>query len=206
VADDETVVTPTRGERTKQKDRVCVEKTLKFRFVPSTNKDNVHPAILHAHWMHEVIMAFGGNIVQLFDNRNRKVTKIEPLRTDPDVHIQQFHLHQDRHTSPSKTKVSNKQDFRKVTSYIVHRIRSSVTLSKIKANANIFKLMKDHNFYVNEHKWSEADWETTQLGFLYEVDPQFYDIDQATTKFTNTVQQVLPRAKIPKFRLVYCSP
>lgn len=66
--------------------------------------------------------------------------------------------------------------------------------------------MKEHNFYVNEHRWSEADWETTQLGFLYGLDPQFYDIDQATTKFINTVCQVLPRAKIPKFRLVYCSP
>lgn len=205
-ADDDTVVTPTRGERTQRKDKVCVEKTLKFRFVPSTKKDNVHPAILHAHWMHEVITAFGGNSVQFFDNRNRQVTKIEPLRTDPEVYTQQFHLHHDRHTSFGKEKVSNKQDFRKVTSYIVHRIRSSVTLSEIKANAKIFKLMKDHDFYVNEHRWSEADWETTQLGFLYGVDPQFYNIDQATTKFTNTLRQVSPRAKIPKFRLVYCSP
>ena len=66
--------------------------------------------------------------------------------------------------------------------------------------------MKDHDFYVDEHRWSETDWETTQLGFLYGVDPQFYDIDQATTKFTDTLRQALQRTKIPKFRLVYCSP
>lgn len=205
-ADDETVVTPTRGERMKPKERTSVEKTLKFRFVPSRNNDNIHPAILHAHWMHEVLMAFGGDSVQFLDNRNRQVTKIEPLRTDPEAYIQQFHLHYDRHTFSSKTKSSNPPDYRSATSYFVHRIRSSVPLSELKANANVFKLMKDHDFYVNEHRWSEADWETTQLGFLYGVDPQFYDIDQATTKFTNTLRQALPRVKTPKFRLVYCSP
>jgi hypothetical protein len=65
--------------------------------------------------------------------------------------------------------------------------------------------MKDHDFYVNEHRWSETDWGTTQLGFLYGINPQFYDIDQATTKFTETLRQALQRTKIPKFRLVYCS-
>jgi hypothetical protein len=156
--------------------------------------------------MHEVTMAFGGDQVQFLDNRNRQVTKIEPLRTDPEEHIKQFHLHFDLHTDSSKSKSSNKQDYRSVTSYFVHRIRSSASLSELKANAKVFKLMKDHDFYVNEHRWSETDWETTQLGFLYGVDPQFYDIDQATTKFTDTLRQALQRTKIPKFRLVYCSP
>jgi hypothetical protein len=75
--DDDTVVTPTRGERVKPKERTSVEKTLKFRFVPSRNNDSIHPAILHAHWMHEVTMAFGGDQVLFLDNRNRQVTKIE---------------------------------------------------------------------------------------------------------------------------------
>jgi hypothetical protein len=39
--DDETVVTPTRGERVKPKERKSVEKTLKFRFVPSRNNDSI---------------------------------------------------------------------------------------------------------------------------------------------------------------------
>ena len=67
-------------------------------------------------------------------------------------------------------------------------------------------MIKDHDSYVDEHRWSETDWETTQLGFLYGVDPQFNDIDQATTKFTDTLRQALQRTKIPKFRLVYCFP
>ena len=88
-ADDDTVVTPPRGGGSNSRERLCVEKTLKFRFVPSDANDGVHPAILLVHWMNEVQSTFG-NDIQFFDNRNRQVTKFEPLRTDPAKHIQQF--------------------------------------------------------------------------------------------------------------------
>jgi hypothetical protein len=96
-ADDDTVVTPPRGGATNSRERVSVEKTLKFRFVPPDANDGVHPAILHVHWMNEVQSTFG-NYIQFFDNRNRQVTKFEPLRTDPAKHIQQFQLLFDRRT------------------------------------------------------------------------------------------------------------
>ncbi|KAI2492119.1 hypothetical protein MHU86_22423 [Fragilaria crotonensis] len=206
--DDDTVVTPNRGESSKSIVKSSVEITLRFHFVPSQNNDNIHPAILHANWMQEAITAFGSDKIQFFDNRNRQVSKIEPLRIDHEMHVQQFHLHFDRHTRQHRNTMStnNNQDHKSVLTYIVYRIRSVVSLSELKATNTISKFMKEHNFYVNEHRWSETDWETTQLGFLYGLDPQFYDIDQATTKFTNTLRQVLSRMKIPKFRLVYCSP
>jgi hypothetical protein len=204
--DDDTVITPTRGERMKHNDSLRVEKTIKFRFIPSNdNTDKVHPAILHAHWIDEVKKSFGEE-VQFLDNRNRIVTKMDPLRVDPELHSQQFQQYFDRHTIQRSNNQRNKPDHRNTTSYIVHRIRTSVTLSNIKAESAVFKLMKDHNFYVNEHRWSETDWETTQLGFLYGIDPQFYDINQATNKVTKALKLSLPRTKVPKFKLVYCSP
>ena len=27
--------------------------------------------------------------------------------------------------------------------------------------------------WLNEHRWSETDWKTTQLGFVDGIDPQF---------------------------------
>jgi hypothetical protein len=53
-------------------------------------------------------------------------------------------------------------------------------MSEMKATESVFKLMKDRDFYVNEHRWSETDWETRQLGFIYGINPQFHDVDQAT--------------------------
>ncbi len=201
-ADDDTVVTPPRGEKQKAREGLSVEKTLKFRFVPST--DNVHPAILHAQWLKEIKSLYGDGI-QIFDNKNRPVTKIDPLRTDPERYGQQFQIYSDRHTTRNKGNKSDHQDTSRTTSYIVHRIQTTISLSEMKAAPTVLNLMKDHEFYVNEHKWSETDWETTQLGFFYGIDPQFYDADQATTTITKAIQQSQPRAKLPKFRLIYCS-
>jgi hypothetical protein len=44
--DDDTVVTPNRGESSKSTVKSSVEITLRFRFVPSQNNDNIHPAIV----------------------------------------------------------------------------------------------------------------------------------------------------------------
>ena len=38
-ADDDTVITPTRGEKTRSNNSLKIEKTIKFRFVPSRDKD-----------------------------------------------------------------------------------------------------------------------------------------------------------------------
>ena len=71
---------------------------------------------------------------------------------------------------------------------------------------NVATLMKWYDFYVNDHRWCETDWNTLQLGVFYGIDPQFYDLDQATCKIQAVFQKNAPRMKVPKFRLVYCSP
>jgi hypothetical protein len=136
----------------------------------------------------------------------REDSPAETNRTRSLASSKQFKLHLVRHTTQERSNNQrNKPDHHRATSYIVHRIRTSVPLSNIKAELSVFKLMTDHNFYVNKHRWSETDWETTQSGFLYGIDPQFYDIDQATNKVTKTLKESLPRIMLPKFKLVYCT-
>jgi hypothetical protein len=144
--------------------------------------------------------------VQFLDNRNCLVGKLNPLKTDPEIHSQKFLIQYDRHITQQQDFQRNKPDYCRVRNFIVHRIRTSVSLREIKASPQVFKLMQGHDFYVNEHRWSETDWETTQLGFLNGIDPQFHDIDQATNQVTKLLQQNLSRIKLPKFRLVFCSP
>ena len=65
-------------------------------------------------------------------------------------------------------------------------------------------MLKDHNFYVNEHRWSEDEWDIMQIGFMFGVDPTYYDIDHATAKITAEIAKNAPaRTKVPKFKLVY---
>ncbi len=153
------------------------EKTLKFRFVPSSNNDNVHRVILHGHWIHEFQNSHGES-VRFIDNSNSLVTKLDHLWIDPEAHMKNFHLHFDCHTQEKNKQRNSPADYQRVTSYIVHRIQTSLSVNEMKAMDSAFKLIQEHDFYVNEHRWSErTDWETTQLGFVHGINPQFYDID-----------------------------
>jgi hypothetical protein len=87
-----------------------------------------------------------------------------------------------------------------VTSYIVHHIQTSLTIIKMKASSAIFMLMKEHNFYVNEHRWSETDWETKQLGIVYGIDPQFHYLNQATNIVAKALQSCSPQEN-PKVQM-----
>jgi hypothetical protein len=126
-----------------------VEKTLKFRVVPPSNQDGVHPAPLHVHWVHKEQTEYG-YAVQFFDNHSCPIIKFYPLRTEPTSHIQQFQLLFDKRiqsktaTMRSNNRIPDPQ--RGTSSCIVHRIRTTLSFSEIKAVSSVIKLMKDQNF------------------------------------------------------------
>ena len=71
--DDDTVVTPPKGEKSRTRGLVVEEKTLKFRFPPPKGNDgNVNPLVLHIHWMHEVKTAFGYRVFLQQQLQDRK--------------------------------------------------------------------------------------------------------------------------------------
>ena len=204
--DDDTVVTPTRGEQAKKTNNVLfTEKTLRFRFPPMTDGNPVAPSVLHARWMCVVQEEFGEE-VHFFDNKNRRVPSIDPIRLDPKLIKAQFAWY----TQPNKNKPNvapqSQSNDRRSTQYILHRIRTSRSLSDIKANHKVRSLVNEHNFFVNDHRWNETEWDTMQLGFFFGIDPSFYDVDQATAQITETIKTALGGKKIPKFRIAFTSP
>ena len=79
-------------------------------------------------------------------------------------------------------------------------------MKDIKAIPRISQILKENACYANQHKWSEDVWDTTQLGFMTNLDPQFYSAEHATLKMSQILQKSASKAKIPPFRLVYCAP
>ena len=79
-------------------------------------------------------------------------------------------------------------------------------LKEIKSLPKIYELLKNHKCYLNEHRWTEDVWDTVQLGFFQGTNPQFYSADNATTMISNAIKKSFPKAKIPKFQIVFCSP
>jgi hypothetical protein len=77
----------------------------------------------------------------------------------------------------------------------------------MKSVPKIHDLLRKHNCVLTEHRWTEDIWNTTQLGFLQGLDPQFYDLAHATSKVATELKRHFPsKHKIPKFHLAYCRP
>ena len=214
VPDDASDATPTDDRNSRVKDRYLEEKTIRFRFVPSRdNASAVSPRVIHAHWLKTVQDEFGDK-VKVYDNHNRLVPKIDLLRWSDLQHQQHFTVHQ----STPKATSNPTHDNRNTTApryhspsggnarFIIHRIQTDIPLKELKAIPKIINLLKDNSCYMNHHKWPEDVWNTTQLGFMADLDPQFYTDEQATMKVSQQIQKVLPKVKVPAFRLVYCAP
>ena len=112
------------------------------------------PFVIHTHWMQAVQEAFGTDIV-IVNNKNKQVETVSTLEwTDPDIHAKQFQLHQ-------KTFGQDKR--RSTTFFIVHRVLTNVSLSKIRSLHAVQRILKDYKFYITDHQWTEIQWDTTRL-------------------------------------------
>jgi hypothetical protein len=122
--DDDTVVTLPKGEKSRTRGLVVEEKTLKFRFPPPKGNDgNVNPLVLHIHWMHEVKTAFGDSV---FYNNNRKIKKLDSLRTMPESKTHHLLVQSSSTIGRSLDSQSN------ITRFILHRMQSKHFLSEKK--------------------------------------------------------------------------
>ena len=210
IPDDDSDITPTHHRNASKNERKREEKTLKFRFKPSNrmSEENGNPSVVHLHWIALIQEAFGDQ-VYIFDNNNKVMPKIDLVRWDTSQHEKHYRIHRqpsnDSHnyrenTSPRTSHTNSKAPL------IIHRIQTTVTLREIKNEPKVRKLLVENSCYLYEHRWQENVWNTTHLGFMVGIDPQYYDVDQATMKISNEIHKKLPRTKVPPFRLVFSAP
>ncbi|KAI2503137.1 hypothetical protein MHU86_11328 [Fragilaria crotonensis] len=211
VHDDASDVTPPRGKKMISKDELLIEKTIKFRFPAIQTHDKVSPASIHLHWI-QTVQEVLGHEIQVINNKNRIIPKVDTLRWSSDEHHQHFNVHQAISFANSQNNSNNSDGKRKPvtnrgnTAYIVHRIRTSATIREIKSIPKVRELLRRNKVYLTMHNWSEDIWNTTHLGFIMGVDPQFLDDVNAKTRISNDIKNALPRAKVPRFELVFTTP
>ena len=193
-------VTVPIGRNPDENHQKMTSKVVKFSFVyDAKTAHRVPPSIIYTHWMQAVQEALGDDII-IINNHNKSVGKVSTITwADPTVHQKQFQLHQ---------KTVGRDEKRNTTYYILHRVQTKESLSKIKALPCVKKLLKDYNCFISDHQWSETEWDTTRVGFVTNIDPSFYNRTQAHQKFTEIFQsrELVRKAKIPQFRMVFSSP
>ncbi|KAI2509638.1 hypothetical protein MHU86_4758 [Fragilaria crotonensis] len=212
--DDASDITPPGGSVKRGNQRLNTEKTWKFRFVTDKNnrQDHVSSAKVHLHWLQAVQEAFGDDI-QIMTNKGKPLPKVDTVRWTERQHMLHFDVHhqapgvKNSSGSPSIQHRHASSNQRCHSSFIVHRVRTMVSLQEVKNTVKIYNLLREHKCYLTEHRWSEDIWDTTQLGFLLGLNPQYYDIPQAQEKVMQDLKKNLPpRTKIPKFHMAFITP
>jgi hypothetical protein len=70
--------------------------------------------------------------------------------------------------------------------------------------------MKDFKFYITDHQWNETQYDTTRIGWITNLNPSFYNREQAHIKFNAFLNSKLTgltkKWKIPQYRMVFVSP
>ncbi len=99
---------------------------------------------------------------------------------------------------------------RQSTFFIIHRVLTDASLSKIRALSSVQNIMKDFKFYIADHQWNENQFDTTRIGWITSINPTYYNREQAQIKFNNLLHSKLKalgcKLKIPVFHLVFVSP
>ena len=203
--DDDSQATPPANGNLNPNDSQTMEKTIKFRFAPATNRnDQVAPALIHMHILSSIQEAYGDEI-DILDNNNKILPKIDPIRCTTLQHSRHFVTH--NYNPSNNTPTDNQHRVKSSSAFIIHRIRTNAKLGDIKRTQRVRRLLEEHSCFLDIHRWSETVWNTAQIGFMLGYDPKFYDDTQATHKFMNDLKSKLPsNVRIPKFRLANCSP
>jgi hypothetical protein len=110
------------------------------------------------------------------------------------MHQSQFKIHASPATNKRKAKYS-----------IIHRIRTSQSLSTIRTYNAISVLLKQHSCYLKGHSWDETVWDVIQTGYLIGLDPKHYTSSEAT-RFLSDIMEKKSPGKCPPLRMIYSSP
>ena len=198
--DDMSDVTVNNGRKPDENQQTMTSKVVKFSFVyDDATTNRVPPSVIHTHWMQSVQEAMGNDII-IINNHNKPVETVSTITwADPSVHQKQFKLYQ---------KTVGRDDKRNTTYYILHRVQTNESISKIKSLPSVKRLLKDYKCFITDHQWSETEWDTTRVGFVTNLDPSFYNRTQAHHKFNEILhsRENARKVKIPQFRMVFSSP
>jgi hypothetical protein len=205
--DDASEATQTDTRRSKKTAEILIEKTVKFRFLKLDSVHSVDPILFHLHWLQMVQEEFGDSI-QVFNNNGGIMQKVSSLHWDAAKHGKIFKAitpdKRNSQFSPARKKLGESKE---TATFIIHRIRTSLTMTAMKNVEKVRQLLVDNNVFLTEHRWSEDIWDLQRHGFILGLDPQVYNPIQAQEKLrTDIIKRVPKNMKIPKFQVAFCSP
>ena len=137
--------TPSRQKATGPKGPVLIEKTVKFRFTRFNQHDAIDPATIHLHWVQLVQEALEKEI-QVFTNNGGIMPLVDTMRWTCVQHGQQYKINfqQPKSDGYNRCHSSHQPIDRSPAAFIMHRIRTTATITAIRNLPRVQKLLRDN--------------------------------------------------------------
>ena len=172
------------------------EYVVKFLFRLNTRSNNTKVAQTHCNILCSITHLYPE--AQVFDNFGKTMKEFPLLKTF-DAYLCHFKL-QFVKANPNKNRNAIYLTF--------HRIRSSISISKIQKNSEVAALLSKQNTHLTVHLWKEDETQIANLGFYVKVDPsnvtKEYFEEHIWMKISERTRR--DKKKIPQFHCGFSSP
>ena len=144
--------TPPRQANAGPKGPVLTEKTVKFRFTRVNQHDAIDPTTIHLHWVQLVQKALKTDI-QVFTNNGGIMPLVDTMRWTAVQHGQQHEVHRQTFKGDgyNRDHSSRQSQARSPAAFIMHRIRTTSTITSIRNLSRVQKLLRENGVYLTEH-------------------------------------------------------
>ena len=131
--DDASDATPSGRRQVPPKEQLLTEKkTIKFRFSRTDQRDHIPPETLHLHWI-QIVQETFGKMLHIYNNKGTIMSKVDTMRWNVEQHSQHYSVHRQTYTTSCQHTHDLVGDT-KATAFIIHRIRTSVSITEIRDN------------------------------------------------------------------------
>ena len=197
MTDDDAISTQTAptGTKTDYVAKELKEFTLRFEYVVAKKEDLQLTILRHIEVLRALSDCAEQHDIIIYDNKNTKVINLYDQKwKDLDYFKNHFTVHSGR----KKLGMSF---------YVIHRVRTNMSVKMIKSDRNVFRALQGNNGYLKTHHWSEDVWKVQDIGFLLHYDPNKHPKEHVQAMLAEKIKfhGIKPK-EVPAYKLVHSSP
>jgi hypothetical protein len=196
--DDHSEVTVPSGRTTEPEEAELIEIFLRHEITIKHLDNHRGPHLRHAAVLKEMYSSFPEDDLQIINNRNKRIQLPNYQKWADEKYYQK---HFDTYTITGKGGRPDRH-------FVVHRIRTTLSLSTIRNDRHVFQALQENDVFMKRHYFQEDEWNTVSLGFMLFFDPSKHPRDDAKERVINIALEegCYGEGKGDRFQLVRGTP
>jgi hypothetical protein len=173
--DDHLEATVLSGRPTEPVEAELIEIFLRHEITIKHRDGQRGPHLRHASVLKEMYSSVPKDELQIINNPNKSIQLPNYQKW---VNHKYYQQHFDTYTIPGKGSRPDRH-------FVVHRIRTTLSLSTIRNDPHVFQALQENDVFMKSHYFQEDEWDTVNLGFMLFFDPSKHTRDDAKERIIN---------------------